>query len=639
MAHLLLFFSFCTRSKLPSSSFCLFSQGIPMGLSGSVPFLLSGKISYKQQSLLSLVSLPFSLKLLWAPLVDSLHYPPLGRRRSWLLPVQFLAGLLMVWAGTPQRVLRWIGAESSGDADPDVEALTLFFGVLYFLMATQDIAVDGWALTMLSQDNKGMASTCNTVGQTLGYFVSYVGFLALNDPTTCRRFLPASMLPAESDKPGALLDLACFLRFWGWLIIVTTVVVFLFFPEDSSSDSCNSEGAHNLLGKPPGRDEAQSGPRRMPVPAPLHVEAAQSCGPLGAPGEDLHLFTDEILEVTPRQQCLNKPRKARGERIADDGEAAEEGSPGSATSQLRKRRNSTKWEVASGADAEFRQLDEGTCEPEGVLEAYSLLWKLKLIERGVKKEDLALFAPLILPLGIMCPMMVGRFLRGRFPLRIFSYGYIARMAMCFVWAGAVGWTGSLLADGGVGMSSTRWALLYGVMFLITSVYNVCSDLMFVSQMAFFAQVSDPRIGGTYMTFLNTVTNLGVKWPNTLSLLLMDYVSIQDCVTVHREDAALVSATPNNKPRVLADGPEKTAPSHCRTIVDAYFVQIVACAFAGIVWLSLCWKRIEDIQKLPLQAWRVRLARSQRGEGVSNAEMTAVNGPKLRKPSEMEIRLS
>lgn len=30
-----------------------------MGLSGSVPFLLSGKISYKQQSLLSLVSLPF----------------------------------------------------------------------------------------------------------------------------------------------------------------------------------------------------------------------------------------------------------------------------------------------------------------------------------------------------------------------------------------------------------------------------------------------------------------------------------------------------------------------------------------------------------------------------------------------------
>jgi PAT family acetyl-CoA transporter-like MFS transporter 1 len=32
--------------------------------------------------------------------------------------------------------------------------------------------------------------------------------------------------------------------------------------------------------------------------------------------------------------------------------------------------------------------------------------------------------------------------------------------------------------------------------------------MFVSQMAFFAQISDPKIGGTYMTLLNTLGNLG-----------------------------------------------------------------------------------------------------------------------------------
>ena len=32
--------------------------------------------------------------------------------------------------------------------------------------------------------------------------------------------------------------------------------------------------------------------------------------------------------------------------------------------------------------------------------------------------------------------------------------------------------------------------------------------MFVAQMSFNAKVSDPRIGGTYMTMLNTVTNLG-----------------------------------------------------------------------------------------------------------------------------------
>jgi len=44
-------------------------QGIPMGLSGSIPFLLLDKVSYSEQAIFSLVSIPFSMKLLWAPLV------------------------------------------------------------------------------------------------------------------------------------------------------------------------------------------------------------------------------------------------------------------------------------------------------------------------------------------------------------------------------------------------------------------------------------------------------------------------------------------------------------------------------------------------------------------------------------------
>lgn len=50
--------------------------------------------------------------------------------------------------------------------------LTAYFFMLYFLMATQDIAVDGWALTMLSKDNVGYASVANAVGQTFGILIS-----------------------------------------------------------------------------------------------------------------------------------------------------------------------------------------------------------------------------------------------------------------------------------------------------------------------------------------------------------------------------------------------------------------------------------------------------------------------------------
>ena len=46
---------------------------------------------------------------------------------------------------------------------PDVPSLTVLFFVLYLLAATQDVAVDGWALTMLQPINVGLAATCNQV--------------------------------------------------------------------------------------------------------------------------------------------------------------------------------------------------------------------------------------------------------------------------------------------------------------------------------------------------------------------------------------------------------------------------------------------------------------------------------------------
>ena len=68
-------------------------QGIPMGLCGSIPLIMKERgVSYEGLSLFSLVSVPFSLKLFWAPLVDSLYFKDIGRRKTWLIPVQILTG-------------------------------------------------------------------------------------------------------------------------------------------------------------------------------------------------------------------------------------------------------------------------------------------------------------------------------------------------------------------------------------------------------------------------------------------------------------------------------------------------------------------------------------------------------------------
>ena len=60
-------------------------------------------------------------------------------------------------------------------------SLTAIFFILYFLAATQDVVVDGWALTMLKPSNVGYAATCNTAGQQIGWLMGFVVFTALGE--------------------------------------------------------------------------------------------------------------------------------------------------------------------------------------------------------------------------------------------------------------------------------------------------------------------------------------------------------------------------------------------------------------------------------------------------------------------------
>ena len=177
------------KAELSNVSLLLFLyvlQGVPLGLAGSIPLIMqSRKVSYKDQAYFSFVFWPFSLKLLWAPLVDALYVRRFGRRKSWLVPTQYLLGLFMLYLSVTVDSL----LQGDGSGGPDIFTITAVFFVLEFLAATQDIAVDGWALTMLSRENVGYASTCNSVGQTAGYFLGNVLFLALESPDFCNKYL------------------------------------------------------------------------------------------------------------------------------------------------------------------------------------------------------------------------------------------------------------------------------------------------------------------------------------------------------------------------------------------------------------------------------------------------------------------
>ncbi|KAJ1347234.1 hypothetical protein KIN20_002251 [Parelaphostrongylus tenuis] len=203
-------------------------QGVPLGIIAAIPLVLQGKhVSYGQQAVFSFAHWPFSMKLLWAPVVDSVYWRRIGRRKSWMVPCQYLIGLFMLLVSF--NVPYIMG--DVGGSGPNVFVLMLFFLPLNFLAATQDIAVDGWALTILSRKNVGYASTCNAVGQTAGYFLGNVIFLSLESADFVNTFLRS----ADNQKPYGIVDLSGFLFFWGWVFIVSTTLVLIFKKEVDKS--------------------------------------------------------------------------------------------------------------------------------------------------------------------------------------------------------------------------------------------------------------------------------------------------------------------------------------------------------------------------------------------------------------------
>lgn len=65
-------------------------------MSGSIPFILREHLSYSEIAVFSLAGYPYSLKLLWSPIVDSKFFPSIGRRKSWIIPMQLIIGSIML---------------------------------------------------------------------------------------------------------------------------------------------------------------------------------------------------------------------------------------------------------------------------------------------------------------------------------------------------------------------------------------------------------------------------------------------------------------------------------------------------------------------------------------------------------------
>jgi len=66
--------------------------------------------------------------------------------------------------------------------------------------------------------------------------------------------------------------------------------------------------------------------------------------------------------------------------------------------------------------------------------------------------------------------------------------------------------------------------------------------MFVALLAFYSKISDPRFGGTYMTLLNTLSNLGGAWSSSVAIGMIDFLTFKQCSLDRKNNCS----TPNLK---------------------------------------------------------------------------------------------
>ncbi|KAG4068279.1 hypothetical protein HA402_007799 [Bradysia odoriphaga] len=478
-------------------------QGIPLGISSAVPILLQNRgVSYSEQAGFTFAYYPYTMKILWAPIVDSVYIKWFGRRKSWLVPAQFILGVFMLFVA--HNVDEWMGGSGNG---PQMVLLTSIFFVMWFLAATQDIAVDGWALTMLKREHVGFAATCNAVGITAGGFLGYVVFLVLESKEFANKYV------FSEPREEGLITLAGFLQFWGVVFLGVTLLIAIF--------------------------------KRESPDAAGELEANPDYGIAKA-----YPILWKVLNVKPIIKFAL---------------------------------------ILLTAKASFAACDAVTT--------------LKLIDYGIPKDKIALLSIPLVPLQILLPFFISRFTTGPHPMTFYIKSFPFRLIMTIVIAAFVYATPSIIVNDGT--SKTIPTYFYVIMVTIYMIYQVPLRGMFVAEMAFMSRISDPLVGGTYMTLLNTISNLGGRWVKTFFLWLVDVITWQACIADEFYQGNVTFTLTDNK---CADKVEKseciTNGGTCRIDVDGYYIEVALNVIYGVIWYQWGKRVLTYLQDVPRHEWHV-----------------------------------
>jgi hypothetical protein len=132
--------------------------------------------------------------------------------------------------------------------------------------------------------------------------------------------------------------------------------------------------------------------------------------------------------------------------------------------------------------------------------------------------------------------------------------------------------------------------------------------------------------GTYLTLLNTIGNIGVKWPQTFSLWFVDIISWKRCIF---DENNFNNSTDNTSNFLFDNKCENKAAKdvcivnggHCHTDIDGYYIEQAFYVIYGIIFYQFGKRIVDYLEKLPLDDWHILTKK------VNNHELEKLNAVK------------
>lgn len=160
----------CWNRRIGITLLLGFSSGLPLALSGSTlqAWLATLHVEVGTIGLFSLVGLPYSLKFLWAPVMDRYVPPFMGRRRGWILLAQLALVLILV-------------AMAVTDPLTSLWRMGILAFALAFASASQDIVYNAYFTDILRPAERGLGAAVQAGGYRLAMIVAGALVLILSD--------------------------------------------------------------------------------------------------------------------------------------------------------------------------------------------------------------------------------------------------------------------------------------------------------------------------------------------------------------------------------------------------------------------------------------------------------------------------